>query len=102
MFPTIFNIIDTIKSILNGESLNSIDDIINIPFDWVSDNYTILFDWLISVFAHVRSFFANAGQTLFETFRVDSLSDVIELGYVFMGIAGVLLLVKLIFWFMGG
>jgi len=102
MLPTLWNIIDTIKGIINGDISSSVDDIINIPFDWISDNYTILFDWLISVFAHVRPFFVNAGQTLFETFRVDSLSDVIELGFAFMGIAGVLLFVKLIFWFMGG
>lgn len=102
MLPTLWNIIDTIKGIINGDISSSVDDIINIPFDWISDNYSKLFDWIMSAFNHVRPFFVNAGQTLFETFRVDSLSDVIELSFAFMGIAGVLLFVKLIFWFMGG
>lgn len=101
MFPTIFNIIDTIKSILSGEAFNSIDDIVNIPFDWISDNYSKLFDWLMSAFNHVRPFFSSVGATVFDTFKVTNLNDVIELAYLFMGIAGVLLLVKLIFWFLG-
>lgn len=99
--PTIWNIIDTIKGILNGDITTSADDIISIPFDWVSENYSKMFAWLLDIFVKIKPFFANAGQAVFKLFDFSTPADIVNTAYIFMGIAGVLLLAKLIFWFMG-
>ena len=101
MFPTIFEIIDTIKSIINGDIPNSIDDIVDIPFEWLTDNYSKYFEWLLYVFDKIKPFFTNAGQAMFKLFEFSTPADIVNTAYTFMGIAGVLLLAKLIFWFMG-
>ena len=102
MFPTIWNIIDTIKSILTGDTPNNIDDVISIPFDWLSDNYSKLFAWLLDIFDKFKPFFANAGQAMYKAFDISTPSDIVNTAYIFMGIAAVLLLVKLVFWIFGG
>lgn len=100
--PTIFNIIDTIKSIINGDIPNSLDDIVSIPVDWFIDNMSQIFSWLIMFIKNTFPFFESAGHSFFEVFKIESFSDMIDLGYMFMGIASFLLLIKLILWFMGG
>jgi len=84
------------------ELANKILDIILNAGDSLLGLFETFFNFGAEFLKVSKDFFYYAGQICFDILMVDSISDVIHLAFVFMGIAAFLLLVKLILWFMGG
>lgn len=103
MFPTVFEIINTIKGFFNGENnFSNIGDILDIPVAWIESTYRNLFEWFLRIFDVVKPYFAEAGESLYDVFKIDSINDIESAFFFLFGIAGFLLIVKLCLWFLGG